>query len=170
MIVIKQVKPSKLKEDVYRLDFLSAMHKAGREIQKDFEATQSSWKPEDKAKFDNLISLRGGPTVVVAPSDNADVWTMVNDGTPPHPIPLEPKQDGFLIFQTGYNAKTKPGVIGSVQGGKFGPKIRKKQVNHPGTEPRNFDKVIQQKWTPLFKRMMEEAMRSATRKCGHGVE
>lgn len=169
MIVIKQIKPSRLKDDVFRLEALSGIHKAERGIKKDFEATQETWEDEDKAKFDSIISLQSpGPTVVVAPNANADIWIMVNEGTPEHDI--APKNaGGFLQFQTGYDAKTSPGVIGSVQGGKFGPTIRKRIVHHPGFAGRHFDKAIQKKWTPMFKRIMEDALRNAVAKCGHGV-
>lgn len=170
MIVIKQVKPATMKLDAFRLEFLTGIHKAERGIKKDFEATQETWKSEDQAKFGSVISLQSpGPTVVVAPNANADIWTMVNNGTPPHEI--APKAaDGVLVFQTGYEAKTSPGVIGSVQGGKYGPTIRKQSVMHPGFEGRHFDKAIQQKWTPMFKRMMEDAMHMAVQKSGHGAK
>jgi len=169
-IVFKAIKPSRLRQDAMRLAMLSLMHRVGREMKKDFEATQDTWQPEDKAKFDSLISMSGGgPTVLVGPNENGDVWTIVNNGAPPHDIPLEPKTDGFLVFQTGYKPKTVPGVIGSVQGGKFGGYTKRRSVHHPGHEGRKFTVAIQKKWLPKFKRMAEDTMREVAKKSGHGV-
>jgi hypothetical protein len=171
MIVYKEIKPAKLKVDAFRLEALSALHRAERGIKADFMATQKTWEDEDKATFASIISLtQPGPTVVVEPDQNADIWTMVNNGTPEHDIPLKPKTLGFLAFQVGYKAKTSPGVIGSKAGGKHGPYARKKQVHHPGFEARHFDKAIAEKWQKPFKRMMEDAMKSAAIKSGHGVK
>ena len=169
-IVFKVIKPSRLRQDAMRLAMLSLMHKVEREMKKDFEATQETWQPEDKAKFGSIISMRGGgPTVVVAPEENGDIWTLVNNGAPPHDI-APTVEGGLLTFQSGYTAKTTPGVIGSGQGGKFGPKVKRKIVHHPGHVGRKFTVAIQNKWLPKFRSMAEAAMRDVARASGHGVK
>ncbi|HKZ42221.1 MAG TPA: hypothetical protein VJ044_14760 [Candidatus Hodarchaeales archaeon] len=161
MIAWKAVKPAKLKEDVFRLEFLSAVHKAEREIKKRFQGTTKGFKHE--VIFESLISLKGGPSVYVYTNDQIYQW--LNDGTPPHDIPA--KDDGLLSFQVGYTSKTVPGSLTTRAGSKFGPRIRKKIVHHPGFEARDFDKMIEEEYRPRFKKLAEEAMRNAARKCGH---
>ena len=55
MIVVKAIKPSRLREDAMRLELLNAMRRVGTGIKKDFEATTKTWK--HKVKFEQLISL-----------------------------------------------------------------------------------------------------------------
>lgn len=161
-LVFKAVKPKKLKVDAFRLEFLTMLHKAEREMKKDFEKTTSTW--DEDVEFESQISLKGGPTLLVG-TDN-ETYALVNDGAPPHRI--YPKRKKSLQFQTGYKPKSSPGVIGAVQGGKFGETVKRAFVNHPGHEARKFDITIQKMWKKKFKRMAEDAMRKAARKSGHG--
>lgn len=165
MIIFKTVKPSKMKVDAFRLEFLTCVHKAARGIKKDFQSTTDTW--EHKPVFEEMISLKGGPSVLVATDDQIYNW--VDNGTDgPYPIP--PKDpNGVLVFNVNFTAKTIPGVIGSRPGGKYGPKRKHKAVMHPGIEARHFDKDIQKMWQPKFKRMAEEAMRIAVEKSGHKI-
>ena len=163
MIVWKAVKPVKLREDVFRLEFLSMIHKAEREIRKEFVKTTEGF--EHEVVFESLISLVGGPSVVVDTNDQIYRW--LNDGTPPHDIPAG--DGGFLTFQTGYTSKTVPGSLNTRAGGSFGPKRRAKVVHHTGFEARNFDSMIEEIFRPRFKRMAEEAMSNAAKKCGHYI-
>lgn len=138
------------------------MHKAEREILKDFQKTVATWDHE--VKFQTQISLKGGPTVLVGTDD--ELYGLVSRDSPEHDIsPKDP--DGFLAYKTGFTPKSKPGVIGSFAGGKHGTYTRRKKVRHPGHKGRKFDETIAKLWEPRFKKMAEDAMKRAAEKSGH---
>lgn len=164
MLVFKEIKPPKMKTDVFRLEFLNMVHKAEREIKKEFQQTVEDW--DHDVTFESIISLKSGPSVYVYTNDQIYQW--VNDGTADHDI--DAAEDDMLQFPIGYTAKTVPGVLQSNAGGEFGPVVKRQHVHHPGFEARNFDELIEKDFRPRFKRMAEEAMRNAARKCGHSLE
>jgi hypothetical protein len=164
-VLWKAVKPTKLREDVFRLEFLTALHSIENKILKDFQKTTETW--EHKVTFEKIISLQGGPSLLVGTDD--PIYGYVNDGTPHHYI--GPKvAGGMLVFRKGYRAKTSSGVIGSVAGGKFGTFTRRHEIpDHPGNEPRYFDATIAAIWKPKFMDLMHKAMKKAAIKSGHYV-
>lgn len=169
MILTKTIKPSRLRDDALRLELLNAMRDVGRKVKKDFEATTKTW--ERKPEFEMLISLVGGPTVLVGTDD--EIYRYVNEGTKPHPIfagVYTGKSDKkVLAFPSIFRPKTTPNVIGSGPGFKGGDTVFRPYVDHPGTKPRNFSKIIKKKWEKQYKRRMEQAMREAAKKSGHGL-
>lgn len=168
MISGKFVRPKKLNEAAFRSELLNAMRAVGNEVKRDFEETTRTWEDENKPEFGMLISLTGGgPSLVVDVEANGEIYRYVNDGTRPHLIPKD--GPGVLRISEGYQPKTLPGVIGSRSGGSGNRfVIRKTQVQHPGTEPRHFDKAIAKKWQKPFKRAMEAALKKAAKESGHG--
>ena len=80
-----------------------------------------------------------------------------------------PKGDYPLRFQSGYSAKTSPGLISSKNDGPSGEVVYARGVIHPGTEARNFDATIQKEQEAPFKRAMEAAMREARDVSGHAI-
>ena len=169
MIVAKAINPSKLKVDAFRLEFLTALHKMEREIKKDYAKTTATWKAE-KPKFDSAISLQGGPTLIVdAGGEGLGVkkWNWTDQGTKRHIIKARKKPR--LFFMKGGTPKTTPGFIGSNAGSKGTSPRSPKQVMHPGTKPRKWTDAITKKWNPKFKRQMEDAMKIAAHKSGHGI-
>ena len=170
-IVSKVIKPSRLKDDAMRLRLLNAMRKAATPIKADFEATTKTWK--HTVIFEVLISLTGpGPVVLVATDD--EIYGYVNNGTEPHEIwagAYTGKSDKtMLFFSSQFVPKTQPGIIGSNPGFVGERDTLVPMVNHPGQEePRNFDKTIQKKREPWFKRQMEGAMGEARQASGHAA-
>jgi len=117
------------------------------------KTTELGW--EKKPKFIDTVT----PAVqfVVGKVVTMDeIWALVNAGAKRHDIP---KQPGFVSFQTGYVAKTKPGWIGSQQGGSFGEWVTQRQVQHPGFEARDFvgaiAKEIPDKLIEKFRKELE---------------
>lgn len=163
MIVWKQIKAKTLRAREMRLELFSAMRSVGRDIKKDFERTTLTWRK--RPIFEMLMDLRGGPAVFVY-TDNK-IYSYVSEGTPEHLIlPVDARA---LRFRAGYIAKTKPGIIQSFAGGPYGKVVFSAGVLHPGTEARKFDKIIERKWRPRFKKRMEKAMRRARQKSGHAI-
>lgn len=78
----------------------------------------------------------------------------------PYPIPKTPLPPGkSLKFQTGYSVRSQPGAkIGMGTGEHFGNWISKKQVMHPGIEPRNFEKKALEELMPSFYDRISDAI------------
>ena len=171
-IVVKIIKPQRLKDDKLRLALLNGMRDTQRGMFKDFEATTKTWKHKVKFQGAKSIAMAKSPTVHVITND--EIYRYVNDGTKPHPIfagiYTGRSNKKALSFGKGkYRPKTRVRVIGSTPGGPTGPKIARPYVQHPGTKARKFDETIQKKWTPRFKRLMEQAMSRAAKASGHGI-
>lgn len=164
LFYFKPIRPKKLKIDAFRLEFLTAMHEIEREVLKEFKKTTETW--DHQPEWETAISLVGGPSVLVGTDD--EIYRWVNDGVPEHDI-VPKKAGGVLAFKRGYKAKTSVGVIASRRGGKFGKRVVREYVTHPGIEARNFDKVIKKAYEKRFKKRIEKAMKIAVQKSGHGV-
>lgn len=162
-LVFKVIKPTRLRVDAMRLELLNSMRKVGTGIKGDFEKTTATWKTP--VKFDEQISLSGGPQVEIFTTNK--IYGYVDQGTEPHVI--VPKKAKALRFQSGYRAKTTPGVIGSSGGGSFGDTVYSKGILHPGNAPRNFSKEIEKIWQPKFKRAMEASMSKVAKASGHAL-
>ncbi len=158
--LVKPIKPKKLAIDEIRLNVLNALREEGRIIAKEFEKTTQTWKGA-KPKFEVLIGLTGkDATVVVGPtgSDKAVLkWVWIDQGTKPHKI--RAKNVPLLKFRSGFSPKTLPNKIASFPSGSFGPFVSKKEVNHPGTEPRNFTKIVVKRRRKKFVDSMIKAAR-----------
>jgi len=170
MIAFKKIKPSRLKSKGARFKFLNGMRKTATQIRKDFAKTTATWKHD--VEFTQVVSLAGpGPELLVATDDK--IYGYVNDGTKPHQIwagvYTGKSNKKVLSFQGSYKAKTKPGVIGSSAGGSSGDWMHRPYVNHPGTEARNFDEIIQKKWEPRFKAEMQAIMIEVRKESGHAI-
>lgn len=170
-IVMKAVKPGRMKLDAVRLEMLSVCHTAERDLKREFEKTSETW--EEDVHFQSKISLKGGPSVEVW-TDN-EIWNLVNRDTGEwatgERYPIIPKEEGkHLWFQKGYKAKTRAGWVGSRAGGKFGHKVRREMVMHPGHEGRRFSKTIAKEYRPKFRRLAEKALRNASIKIRSGAK
>jgi hypothetical protein len=170
VVLVKAIKPSKLRDGKLRLELLNAMRKAATVVKSDFEKTVETW--EKKPKFEVVISLRPeAPAILVDTED--EIYRYVNDGTRPHAIFAGiftgKSRKRVLSFPSQFRPKTKVRQLRSFRGFKGGPNVQRPFVQHPGTEARNFDEVIKKKRSAWFKRQMEKAMRKAARKSGHAA-
>lgn len=162
-VLLKEIKPQRLRQDVFRLEFLNALRRMGTKVKKDYMETVATW--EHKPKFQVLVSLTGGgPTLVV--DTDSEIYRYVTMGTRPHLILPKGK---FLAFSVGGAPKTRPRVIGSGPGMPGTTPVVRPYVKHPGTQAREFHLVIAEKWQSAFKKEMEEAMRKAVAKSGHRI-
>lgn len=114
------------------------MLKEAKFAQTEFNKTTSSWtgdKPTFKIEVKEGIDL----TVNVFASGNQEgvqKWVWLNYGTKPHTI--RAKNVPNLVFQTNFKAKTKVKTFSSGAGGSSPPWRATPQVNHPGTEARDW--------------------------------
>lgn len=152
--LVKGIKPKKLNVDKIRQEILDQLRLEGAAIKKEFDKTIVTWQGA-KPKFEVLIGLTGkDATVVVGPTGSNKAvlkWIWIDEGTKPHKIKAKnipkPKPGKrvrtkpMLIFREGFSPKTLPGKLASFPSGSFGPWVSKEEVQHPGTEPRNFTKL-----------------------------
>ena len=173
-IVVKEIKPARFKSEAFTHAITAAANKAAKDIEKDFKATTKTWK--HKPKFIKMVDTKTSPVQVLVATDD-EIYGYVSGGTKPHPIYAGiytgKSNKKALSFRWGgkgsYRAKTRPGVIGSKGGGPSGPMVAFPYVQHPGTKARNFDKTIQKKWEPRFKRLIEQAMSIGSKNSGHSI-
>lgn len=153
-------------KDAVRVELLAAARKAGDKLKKEFEKTTASWEGE-KPGFvpDYGVEMSDGAflNMTMAGGLGRDKWVWLNFGTRPHAI--EPKSPGgVLAFQSGYQSKTTPGVIGSSSGGASGPMVFSRGVMHPGTKARNWSPIIMKNFKPVFRVDMKDALATGLRK------
>jgi len=169
-LVIKEIKPSRLRDDKLRLTLLNEMRKVGTEMKQDFEKTTATW--EHKPKFTVDVSLtQPGPQLMVGTDD--EIYGYVSKGTKPHAIfagiYTGKSNKRALAFPSKSSPKTRPGVIGSTSGSRGGKTVVRPYVQHPGTKPRKFEEAIAKLWKKRFKDRMEAAMKKVARESGHGL-
>ncbi len=87
------------------------------------------------------------------------IWT--DEGTKPHII--RPKGPGYpLRFRSGHNPKTVPVARANVGDGRStGPWVSKYEVNHPGTEAREFRPEMQRRLEIGLQSALEQAIEKA---------
>ena len=174
MFVTKAIKPARFRSEAFTRAITAAANQAAKEIRADFEATTKTWRHE--VKFVQEVDVRASPVQVLVGTDDP-IYRYVDEGTRPHPIfagiYTGKSKARALSFQWGgpgsYRAKTQPRIIGSRQGGPSGPFVAVPYVMHPGTDPREFDKTIQAKWEPRFRRLMEGALSAGAKGSGHSA-
>jgi len=171
VVLVKAIKPNRLKDKAMRLELLNAMRKAAKVVEKDFEETVKTW--DHKPEFKTIISLKGGPSILTDTSTDSEIYGFVNNGTKPHPIfagiYTGKSKKKVLAFPSAFGPKTRPGRLKAGPGHKGGNTIMRPYVQHPGTKPRDFDKMIEKRRRPWYKKQMQYAMKRASRVSGHAL-
>jgi len=109
----------------------------------------AGWSHKPKSK----VSVKSGQKAltITATIDDAP-YVYVAMGTPAHVINI--KHAPRLVFQQGYNAKTVPGSLVGVAGGKFGDIVYTIRVFHPGVKARGFQKIALNMMAPVTERIL----------------
>lgn len=115
----------------------AAVNRTADMVAKEFRATVATW--EKKPKFKRLQKTLGNVYSVTIETDN-EIYGYVVKGTKPHVI--RAKNGGFLKFSYPSSPKTQPMILSSSKGSSGNQWAQKLEVNHPGTEARDFDIVI----------------------------
>lgn len=156
VVVWKQIKPSRLNEDALRLQLLNLTRDVGRGIKKDFEKTTATWDNKPEFTITRSVSRKRGPEVLVGTDD--EIYKFVDEGT----------RVRHAVMTTPFVSKTVPNVIGSRRG-VGGRLFVSRRIQRPGIKARNFTKILQKKWQPIFKRRGEKAMKRARQISGHAI-
>jgi len=133
------------------------------------------WK--NKPKFRSRVTnLRGVLTAELeAIGKNAKIWYWVSLGTKPHII--RPRNAKALAFPWGgpgsYKPKTTPrgrsatfGGPGTVSNAKM---TYRQEVHHPGTEARDLEGLIRNKYAPTFSRIIRKAIKDGSAMARKGI-
>lgn len=156
---ITAITPKGIDADAYTKAVEREYDLLANEIKSDLEAITRTWV--HKVKFNIRKTRRAGMLgITVTTSDK--IFGYVNFGTDPHVI--KPKKSSVLRFQSGYKAKTRPGWIGSQEGGPFGDTVFAKEVQHPGSEARKFDVAIAQRRQKTMQSRMNQRFAKIARK------
>ena len=135
------------------------------EVKGQLDAVVANWKnkPEFRVVFTRTRDDIGMGFYATGPSRM--IWQYVNEGTRPHKIPKSPKPIGDpLKFRLGYVPRTGTGGRFGGPGRATGGWRSAHQVDHPGTEARNFTGVIQEKYRTTYSRHIKRAMDRATKR------
>lgn len=163
-LLVKKVTPKRsvlLDIDNLKNELSDVLDEVKEGVLVDFESTVSTWLTPVSFRGQKIITTSGIGIQVQPSGGGAEIWSYVNEGTRPHVI--RPKFARSLAFRSGYRPKTRPGRIKSGSGGPSGSTLFAQQVMHPGTEARDFTRLIAEKWKPEFKRIGENAMRRVAR-------
>jgi hypothetical protein len=130
---------------------LTAQAKA---IKADFDVTTQTWRNRPDFKIESPSDF------VREISTDDDVYAILNEGSPRHPISARNKP--FLVFRWGgFRSKTIPGQIRSRQGAPGKQWAKKVSVEHPGSAARYWNKVIAQKWGAQLPTTFQRAIDAA---------
>jgi hypothetical protein len=147
-----------------------AMEKSRAKIVADWDhkpqfQAQITVKP-DRIEID--VVVRRGTRLPSSDATTSDLWKWLDQtGTKAHPIPKQPKTNGYLVFPWGgpgsYQPKTSPnparyGGPGRVVNAQT---VYRKQVQHPGFKPRHFSDEIDPDIEKDFYNAIERARRKA---------
>jgi hypothetical protein len=166
MIRARAIKPGPFRADAIFKRMKQAAERSADRAEKEFAKTYKTW--EHKPKFEKKIKVTGrGISWEVWTDDQ--IYTWVSGGTEgPYKIPKA--GPGLLVFPSGYKAKTKPNLLFSRSGGPYGEHVfAVGQFEHPGIEPRNFDKVVLQYVMPWYIKWNRDAVKVGARESGHSI-
>jgi len=165
MFKFRAIKPKTFKKAIFRDEIIDEAYSLAADILLEYELTTATW--EHQPHFVHMVDIGSdGVSILVGTDDR--IYGYVNRGTPPHMI-YPKKPGGVLAFRSGYSAKTSPNTLGSRAGGPSGGMVYARGVPHPGTEPRNFDTIIDKEWTPEIQRRMKNAVARAVYASGHAI-
>lgn len=136
-ITFKAIRPGRSRIFNYtgaKNEMVRLLNQEARLAQQQFQRTTATWK--HKPSF-TIVATSTYERRVVTSDQN---YSRINFGTRAHLI--VPRTAPILKFRVPYSAKSSPGNIGSNSGGPGPNPVVAKEVHHPGTAPRNFDKTI----------------------------
>lgn len=166
MIKMKAVSPVPFRGDAIYNRLLGAAERAVKLADKEFAKTYATW--DHKPKWRKVVKTTFAGILWEYWTEN-QIYIWVSGGTEgPYLIPKA--GPGFLAFPSGYKAKTVPNLVYSRSGGSFGETVFMfGQVEHPGIEPRNFDKAVAVYVNPWWVKWNADAIKVGARESGHSI-
>jgi len=163
---VKAIKPRKLDVFEVRWELLNAMGKEGKASVKELEKTARNFRGRKPRFWYDVVLTSDEAAVIVEPKGDADAvkkWTMLDEGTPAHII--RARRAPCLRFRIGYNSGTRPGTLRTRRAYYVGNSWRRaRAVRHPGTQPRGWSKLVQDRRKPKYITAMNKALRRGMEK------
>lgn len=134
-------------------------------LERRYNSAVSDWK--GKPRFYREITVEKdkitGRIKAVGSSEVKLHFLWTDRGTRPHKI--RAKNVPMLRFQGGYEARTQPIARAQTGDGKaHGAWVQKQEVDHPGTEARQFTQEWVKQQTPVLLRTLRTAIKTAVRR------
>lgn len=157
IVRIKRISPRRRKTIDLAAIIAVEKPKEAQAIKRDFEATVATWVRKPEFVIENT---QYGANIYTTDK----IYGYVSGGTRPHVIAA--KNAPTLAFNTsGFAPKTAPRIIGSKAGHAAGPPPAfPQQVQHPGTEAREFEKTIQKRSEKRYAQNVRHAIALENRK------
>ncbi len=166
-IIFKPISPARFKDDAFEDAMRKEVTPIAEGIERDYIRGWATWSQESKPEIRTTVIVNRYGGVSIAIDVEGEIYELVHEGTKPHRIRV--RRAKRLRFQSGYRAKSKPGVIASGDGGPFGDTVYAIEVWHPGFEGRNFTKPILEKWRPAFERAVQRGLDRGAKESGHSI-
>ena len=167
--VIKEIKAARLQEAAMQRVLRNAVRRYGRLIEKDMRQLTSTWDEQPVYKTATHVTARTpSPSVEVYTTDQR--WKWVDKGTKPHAIwagyYTGRSRSKTLAFPSIFSPKSRPNKLRAYKGRSGGPIVHTPYVEHPGTQARNWTKLLEKKHEKRFKKAMQTAMVEAGKASG----
>lgn len=131
--------------------FDESLNTIGAGAKRDFDDIVAGWKHRPVFQVERTRNT----VAVTVKGPNRKIFVWVDLGTPRHVI--RAKKKPMLKFRGGYQPKTRAGNSKFRGSGKAtGRWTSKKQVNHPGTKPREFSRIIRNRWEKQGRAVLRE--------------
>lgn len=131
-----------------------AVYESALQAQQMFKDTTATWTHQPSFEIEHENTGRWS----VSTDDQIYQW--VDQGTRAHVI--RARNAPLLRFTVPFTSKTVPRWIGSRPGSRGNQWVSKKQVQHPGTKPREFRRIISQRAQGPTVARLREALKQAT--------
>lgn len=136
MTSFKPAKPINL--NLLKNAIIDAGNEISEGVAKDYSDVQATWNNADEPIEKKTSPYRW--TIEV----KGKIFRYVDHGTRKRKI--RAKRAKTLAFRTGYKRKSTRGSLTAKAGGPFGDVAFAKEINHPGTQSRDFTRTIAFKW------------------------
>jgi hypothetical protein len=130
----------------------NGMEAAAKAAKADFGVTTQTWEHQPEFTIERPSDFER----IIGTDD--EIYGYVDQGTKPHVITAKPGK--ALVFLAGGRPKTVPKAIRSNKGATGNTIVYTKQVQHPGTEAREFTETIGEKWDERLAETVQRAIDS----------
>lgn len=130
-------------------------------LRKLFQQTVFGWSKKPDFGWTQIRSSDSMSIQMYAQGPNADIWNLVDSGSPAHDI--RPRKGGLLSFRPGYRSATKPGQLMSGRAYRSGKQVAAMIVHHPGFQARDFTKLIAEAYENPYINDIQDAVNTVAR-------
>lgn len=135
------LKPKKFEDDIKK-----RYKRLQQQVRRDLQKTISTWDEKPDVSVKRIQTPDG---FIFRTFVDSEIWHYIDKGTDPYEI--RPKPDnptGKLWFKVPSSPKSQPGLLKSGRGGLLSDSklVAVDKVDHPGIRPRNWTKIIKERY------------------------